>query len=50
MESGELSILIGQKMQLTGWDGNVARNVTCVDSNTFIEWPYTVYFPYCGTV
>ena len=37
----QFSILIGQKMQLTGChNGNEMRNATCVDTKISIEWPY----------
>ena len=40
MGSGEFSILIGQKMQLTGWDnGNEMCNTTCVDKRLLLNGP-----------
>ena len=39
--TSKFSILIGQKMQLTGChNGNEMRNAICVDSKISIEWPY----------
>ena len=39
--NSQFSVLIGQKMQLTGWhSGNEMRNVICVDTQASIEWPY----------
>ena len=44
----QFSILIGQKMQLTGChNGNEMRNATCVDTKISIEWPYCSFL-YCG--
>ena len=43
--TSQFSILIGQRMQLTGChNGNEIRNVTCVDTQISIEWPYV----YCS--
>ena len=43
----QFSILIGQKMQLTGChNGNEMRNAICVDTNISIEWPYCSFL-YC---
>ena len=39
--TSQFSILIGQKMQLTGYhNGNEMRDATCVDTQISIEWPY----------
>ena len=46
--NSQFSILIGQKMQLTGChNGNEMRNATCVDTKISIEWPYCSFL-YCG--
>ena len=38
------SILIGQKMQMTGLDNaNNMRNATCANTQTSIEWPYCTF-------
>ena len=48
--NSQFSILIGQKMQLTGChNGNEMRNATCVDTKISIEWPYCSFL-YCGNV
>ena len=45
--TSQFSILIGQKMQLTGChNGNEMRNTTCVDTKISIEWPYCSFL-YC---
>ena len=37
-------------MQLTDWENaNNIRNEVCADTQTAIEWPYTVHSPYCGS-
>ena len=46
--TSQFSILIGQKMQLTGCrNGNEVRNATCVNTQISIEWPYCSFL-YCG--
>ena len=48
--TSQFSIVIGQKMQLTGChDGNQMRNATCVDTKISIEWPYCSFL-YCELV
>ena len=48
--NSQFSILIGQKMQLTGChNGNEMRNATCVDTKISIEWPYCSFL-YCDHV
>ena len=48
--TSKFSILIGQKMQLTGChNGNEMRNAICVDSKISIEWPYCSFL-YCASV
>ena len=45
--TSQFSILIGQKMQLTGChNDNEMRNATCVDAKISIEWPYCSFL-YC---
>ena len=45
--NSQFSILIGQKMQLTGChNGNEMRNATCVDTKISIEWLYCSFL-YC---
>ena len=42
--TSHFSILIGQKMQLTGWhNGNEMCNVICMDTQTSIEWLYCLF-------
>ena len=44
-----MSVLIDQKMQLTGCDyGNGMRNVICVERNADLNGP-TVHSQYCGS-
>ena len=39
--NSQFSILIGQKMLLTGWhNGNEMHNTICTDTQTSIEWLY----------
>ena len=46
--TSQFSILIGQKMQLTGChNDNEMRNAICVDTKISIEWPYCSFL-YCG--
>ena len=48
--NSQFSILIGQKMQLTGChNGNEMRNATCVDTKISIEWPYCSFL-YCDLI
>ena len=48
--NSQFSILIGQKMQLTGChNGNEMRNATCVDTKISIEWPYCSFL-YCDNI
>ena len=45
--TSQFSILIGQKMQLTGCrNDNEMRNAICVDTKISIEWPYCSFL-YC---
>ena len=48
--TSQFSILIGQKMQLTGChNDNEMRNAICVDTKISIEWPYCSFL-YCGSI
>ena len=47
----QFSVLINQKMRLTGWRNSYdMRNTTSADTQTSIEWPYTVHSLCCDTV
>ena len=42
--TSQVSILIGQKMQLTGWhNDNEMHNTMCMDTQTSIEWLYCLF-------
>ena len=48
--TSQFGVLIGQKMQLTGWhNGNEMRNAICLDTQTSIEWP-CYHSPYCDGI
>ena len=48
--TSQFSILIGQKMQLTGChNDNEMRNAISVDTNISIEWPYCSSL-YCALI
>ena len=42
--TSHFNVLIGQKMLFTGWSNcNDMRNAICVDTHTYIDWPYCPY-------
>ena len=46
--NSQISVLIGQKMQLTGCDyGNDMRNAIGVARNVLLEWPYCSFPTLC---
>ena len=47
--TSHFSVIIGQKMQLTGLENaNNMRNATCADTQTSKKWPYCSFL-YCDT-